>query len=338
MLAAATESISCNLCGQQESTVLYADVERIKTPGTQVVQCNGCGLVYLNPRLKHLADNFSLSDSYLYDFYLPYYERLGTVTAAGELIPVNNRALYYPYLERMANYRRTNRVLDVGCAIGLFLAAAQSEGWESIGIEPSEPLSRYGQEKLGQAILQDELWTVRFPNDHFDVVTLWGVTEHLLDPRGVFGEIFRIVRPGGLLMLNVPNWNSMARKLLGPLWEMFVTDHFYYFTPQTLSLLLTKSGFRPVHVTVSDLIGAELDEIAQKGGQDLAAYARQQLAVSQATERGSTITAIVEKPMTTQARVGRALYLLRKQEWNTLGQELNNYLRWRWVQRRNGAL
>jgi 2-polyprenyl-3-methyl-5-hydroxy-6-metoxy-1,4-benzoquinol methylase len=333
MLTAATESVRCNLCGGQEHTLIYDQVDRIKTVGTQVVQCNGCGLVYLNPRLKHLADNFSLSDSYLYDFYLPYYERLGTVTATGEVIPANNQAMYYPYLARMASYRQTNRVLDVGCAIGLFLAAAKAEGWESIGIEPSAPLSRYGKERLGQTILEHELQTVRFPNHHFDVVTLWGVAEHLLDPFSVFREVFRVMRPGGLLMLNVPNWNSLARELLGPLWEMFVTDHFYYFTPQTLALLLAKSGFRPLQVAAGDLIEAEIEEIAQKGGQDLATYAVQQLAAPQATAWGSTVTAIAEKPMTTQGRVERALHLLRNQAWHTLGQEVRNYLHWQWAQR-----
>ena len=234
-----TEYTCCPLCGSPSCTVRYSSVARIFTPATEVVECNDCGLVYLNPRLARLGDNFSMDEEYLQRWYLPYYQKLGLLTEAQELDRERNRQFHQGALLQMQDYRQTNRVLDVGCAIGLFLAAAQAEGWQSYGVEPSSHLAAYGRERFGLSIAEGELSQANFPPGYFDVVTLWDVTEHLLDPVATYQAVNRVLRPGGLLLLRMPNWYSLARELLGPDWDMFVTDHFSYFNP---SCYLAKVG------------------------------------------------------------------------------------------------
>lgn len=323
------ESVCCTLCGSDNVRVRYSSVPRIFTPSTQVVECTECGLVYLNPRLERLGDNFAMDEEYLRLWYLPHYQRLGLLTAAQHLDQERNYQFHQSALLQMQDYRRTNRVLDVGCAIGLFLAAAQIGGWQSYGVEPSPHLGTYGRNNLGLSIVEGELSQANFPPDYFDVVTLWDVTEHLLNPVATYQLVNRVLRPGGLLLLRMPNWYSVARELLGPDWDMFVTDHFYYFTPVTLGQLLKQTGFAPKYINASGIVDSEIEEIASKLGPQAVDEARRILSDPLNSDHGSTLTAAAEKPMSTTLRWKKAGNLLRAGAWSTLAQEILSYGRWK---------
>jgi 2-polyprenyl-3-methyl-5-hydroxy-6-metoxy-1,4-benzoquinol methylase len=297
------EFIDCNLCQAQNTSVVYPEVPRLDTVGTQVVQCNSCGLVYLNPRLKRLADNFTMNEAYLYDFYLPFYQSMGFLGPDGSLDREKICQFNQRYLNQMRSYRQTNRLLDVGCATGLFLVATNADGWESYGVDPSGPLSSYGRATYGVNIYHGELNQMHFPHRHFDVVTLWNVIEHLLDPLGVLREVHRVLRPGGLLILQMPNWNDITREVLGVEWDMFVTDHFYFFTDTTTRQMLTQVGFIVKDIQSAELYTMEVEDIATKRGRKVADWVLHQLKTTNAHDRGSTVTALAEKPVTSRDRV-----------------------------------
>jgi SAM-dependent methyltransferase len=328
-----TEYVCCNLCGGRTVTVQYASVLRIDTPATQVVKCDNCGLVFLNPRLQYLADSFTLNEAYLNQFYLPLYQAIGLLTATQTLDPEKNLQFHQGALEQMRSYRVTNRVLDVGCAIGLFLAAAQADNWEAFGVEPSSPLGNYGREKFGLSIAQGELSEMDFPAHYFDVVALWDVTEHLLNPKATYQLISRVLRPGGLLLLRMPNWQSIARELLGPEWEMFVTDHFYYFTPVTLGKLLRQTGFVPRYIEARNLVDVEIETIKTKLGSQGVEDAMLRLSSNPNCDCGSTITAAAEKSLSPSERLRRAGRLVRVGAFGTLAQEMRNYGTWKLAER-----
>lgn len=328
-MTAPTEYVSCNLCGNRSVIVRYSNVTRIDTKGTQVVECDRCGLVYLNPRLKRLSDNFTMDEAYLLQFYLPYYQKLGLLTDTQDLNREQNYWFHQGALVQMQPYRQTNRVLDVGCAIGLFLAATQTDQWQSFGVEPSHYLGAYGRQKFGLSISEGVLSQLDFPPNYFDLVTLWDVTEHLLDPVATYQLVNRVLRPGGLLLLRMPNWQSLARETLGPAWDMFVTDHFYYFTPVTLSSLLHRTGFVPKYISAEDLVDSEVEAIKTKLGPHVAEDTLRRFRNLANSGSGSTLTAAAEKTLSQTERWQKAVHLVRSGAWRTLAQETLSYGRWK---------
>lgn len=177
--------------------------------------------------------------------------------------------------------------------------------------------------------LHAELQELEFPNDYFDVVTLWNVVEHLLDPTAVLSEVHRVLRPGGRLIIQVPNWSDIARDILGPTWDMFVTDHFYYFTPTTLSKLVVKNGFTVEKFDAAELVASEIEEITSKVSAQAAADALQTLKRSGATDRGSTITLYANKLTTTNDRLGKAWQLIHAGNLQQLTKEVRDYIKWK---------
>jgi len=93
-MSLSVEHIPCPLCGESKYTVIYPYIDRIDTPDTRVVRCTHCGLVYLNPRLKRFSENFTLSEAYLREFYLPDQQRIGRLTPDGGIDHEKNRSFH----------------------------------------------------------------------------------------------------------------------------------------------------------------------------------------------------------------------------------------------------
>jgi len=196
----------------------------------QVVICQDCGLEYVNPRLRseQVLSAYSNAVDELYAEAGP--GRLATfrrgLSLVGKFCP--NRG----------------RLLDVGCACGFFVRAAQDAGWEAEGVEPSRWSAEYGREKLGVRIFPGTLREARFPAESFDAVTMWDVLEHTADPLSELKEVHRILKPGGVLVVNYPNVGSLLARLAGRNWWFYLSVHLYYFTPRTLGQLLQRAGFQ----------------------------------------------------------------------------------------------
>ncbi len=146
-------------------------------------------------------------------------------------------------------------LLDVGCAMGVFLNMAQKRGWRPSGVEISSYAVQRAREQYELSITQGTLQNAAFPENHFDVVTLWDVLEHLRDPLACLVEIRRILKPGGLLMtqtLNIDNllyqighWSYRLSfgTIQFPITRLYPSYHLHYFTERTLHRLLTENGF-----------------------------------------------------------------------------------------------
>jgi len=235
------EKVPCNLCGRDNYRVMYKPETEVYNPeeifsasggvrGTQtIVKCNNCGLVYVNPRVKPETIVNAYTDA-VDELYVSQEEgRLRTFTQALQL--VNEFA------------PGKGRILDVGCAAGFFLNVAKQDGWEAIGVEPSQWMSEWGRQRFGVEIVNGILREANFPEESFDVVTMWDVLEHTLDPMIELAEVNRILKPGGLVIINFPNVGSKLARLAGSKWWFFLSVHLYHFTPKTMTTMLEKNGF-----------------------------------------------------------------------------------------------
>jgi len=222
----------CDVCG--ESSATHAVV--FWKHNTPVVRCAGCGLLYANPRWKA---------EYLFGRYTDdYWELYRDKVSATATDPVANQARWDPVLTDLAQALPAGRILDVGCATGEFLLAAQARGWAIQGLESSPIGAEQARQTTSGPIYCGTLEIAPYEDASLDVVTLWDVIEHLQSPRAYLERIARLIRPGGLFALTTPNIRSLPYALLGRDWEIVgPNDHLYYFAPRTLARLLARTGF-----------------------------------------------------------------------------------------------
>lgn len=161
------------------------------------------------------------------------------------------------------------RLLDVGCALGLFLRYATDAGWETVGVEPSRAFYERAKEILaGQGeLICATLEEACLPPSSFDVVTLWDVLEHVPNPVRFMQICGTLLKSGGHLFVNVPNLDSLQAYVFGARWPLFLAEHLNYFNRNSLRLCGERAqltwlyfGQRPVSFS----IGYVLYRLAQK--------------------------------------------------------------------------
>ena len=135
----------------------------------------------------------------------------------------------------------TGKHLDVGAAYGALVAVAARHGFETIGIDPSVPMTAEARRR-GLPVLTGAL-----PDDRvagpYDLVTAIDVLEHVADPMGLLRAIHEVTRPRGVVILATPDVDSLAARLLGRRWWHYRLAHVSYFSPSTLRRALRQSGF-----------------------------------------------------------------------------------------------
>ena len=143
--------------------------------------------------------------------------------------------------------RGAGRVLDVGCGRGFLLDAFRRRGWKVEGTEMSEASSAHAREALRIPVHLGAIETLSLPDGSFDAVTLWHVLEHVATPGTMLDAIHKVLRPGGILLVSVPNFGSPEARATGAGWfHLDVPRHLVHFTPETLDATLRASGFEPL--------------------------------------------------------------------------------------------
>jgi 2-polyprenyl-3-methyl-5-hydroxy-6-metoxy-1,4-benzoquinol methylase len=152
-------------------------------------------------------------------------------------------------LHELESVAARGRLLDIGCATGDFLVAARQAGWQTQGVE----LSAYAVEvarRHGLDVRVGTLTEAHLPPASFDAVTMLDVIEHLSDPLSELKEVHRVLRPGGIVCLETPNWQSIYRRLLRRRWAALQPRvHLVYFERRTATDLLERAGFGPIRAT-----------------------------------------------------------------------------------------
>lgn len=229
------------MCRTSESGLLFEgrDLLHQSDESFRLVTCQTCGHIYQNPRPTAASIG-----KYYPDNYAPFYPAI-------EDEPNWWRRLdrwYGRYRRCMAVHRaagHSGRLLDVGCATGIFLDGMRRLGWQVEGVELMSAAANYAQQRFGLPVFCGQLEEAHFSDQSFDVVTLWDVLEHVHEPRPLLAEIARLLRPRGLLVLSLPNPDSLEARLLGRYWLGWdLPRHLNLFRPQFLTAHLAKVGLR----------------------------------------------------------------------------------------------
>lgn len=240
--------IPCNLCGADDTELLIETVP-IGEGGEgkvfastcdvlgeeKLVRCRKCGLMYLNPRPE---------TGLILDGYTQVVDDTYTSQEEGRLATF--AAVWEDMRPRLGVPK--GRLLDVGAAAGYMLKAPKDAGWDVEGVEPSLVLRDYARKRFGIDMKSATVEEAEFPAGSFDAVTLMDVLEHVTDPAGTLGEVCRVLKPGGLVVVNYPDISDFFARLAGRRWWFLLSAHLYYFTPETLAKLLEKTGFEPLEV------------------------------------------------------------------------------------------
>jgi 2-polyprenyl-3-methyl-5-hydroxy-6-metoxy-1,4-benzoquinol methylase len=154
-------------------------------------------------------------------------------------------------LDNLYNYRvyqieqnqKPGKVLDIGCGRGLLLHKLRQHGWTPMGTELNEEAAIYARERLGLPVTTQMVEEAGFADGEFDLVILWHVLEHVQSPRAMLREVSRILKPGGTLLVAVPNFGSLEARLTGKGWFHLDTPrHLTHFTNATLRHALDNAG------------------------------------------------------------------------------------------------
>jgi SAM-dependent methyltransferase len=236
------ERVVCLLCAEDRGRPYLV------TAAETLVRCGGCGLVYVNPRPPRAA----IEAGYEEEFFLEEYRAVYGVDYVEDAPSI--RRIARERLATLERYRPAGSLLDVGCAAGFLLDEARRRGWTIQGVEVSRFASAYARDVLGVPVVTGTLESAAFPAAHFDAAVCHYVLEHLPDPLALVQEVARILRPGGVLSVAVPNLAGLYARLRRKEWlqeREIHRGHLYEFTPRTLRALLERAGFRIRHLTSS---------------------------------------------------------------------------------------
>lgn len=233
---------ACIGCGAQRPAALF------ERDGFQIVQCSGCGLVYVG------------DDPAGIDFCALYDESYYTGGQAGVFSDyvgqaAGRRAAARRRLWTLRRLMPRGRLLDVGCAAGFFLAEA-ARHYAVRGVEPSNFAAAFAREKLGLDVFNGTLHDAALAAASFDLVTLWDVIEHVPDPAALLVEIKRLLAPGGRLVLTTGDIGSDYARSRGAKWHLLTPPwHLYFFSRATLATLAARAGLRVQHIAARGVAG-----------------------------------------------------------------------------------
>ncbi|MDD4996228.1 MAG: class I SAM-dependent methyltransferase [Patescibacteria group bacterium] len=197
----------------------------------QILKCRQCDLFRTWPvPLKQEPDFYQKQDD-----YLKREDQLALRTSFARAT-----------LLRLKKHKQSGRLLDVGCNLGIFVKEAGRFGFDAHGIDPCHKAIERGKKifHLNECLKTGDLTTINFPEVSFDVVTLIHCLEHISNLNSVLEKVYFILKKDGIILVELPNFNSFWRKLLGRNWYGFAfKQHYWQFDPTSLKKLLENHHF-----------------------------------------------------------------------------------------------
>lgn len=253
----------CPICGCERWKGFLSAPDRFhrREKTYQLVQCASCSLVWLQ--------NPPAQEEMSFHYGAEYHK---AITNAGETrIDARWR---YPR-RRVLEMVQGGTLLDIGCSSGGFLRTLKGADWKLYGIEISPEEARRAEASSGAQVFVGGILNAPFSEASFDVITGFHVLEHVSDPNHVIENMWKWLKPGGILYLHVPNVEALEARIFRSYWYgLELPRHLYHFSPTSLSRLFAHFQFEELllstlsHNHVEASMHYVFDRIRRKFGID----------------------------------------------------------------------
>jgi len=223
----------CRVCGSAETEVFIPRApDYISQDVFSVIRCRvceACATIPLPPDLSR--------------YYPSAYRAYG---------PLASAVLHSVYRSRVRSWAKMfgapGKVLEVGCGTGIMLKAFRDAGWAAKGTERTAEAAEIGRTQYGLDIVSVGIESLP-ESDAFDLILLFQVLEHMPNPKEIVEECFKRLKPGGMLVIGVPNIGSWQAKTGRAEWlHLDVPRHLVHFCPASLGSLLQSTGFEQIQI------------------------------------------------------------------------------------------
>lgn len=209
----------------------------------QIVACKGCGFLFTNPR----PDSSSIGQYYESTDYISHHDE-----AKDFMSNLYTRVRNFTTQQKIQLIEKQisgkGSLLDVGCGAGFFLSKAKEAGWKVSGTEPDQQARAISQSRVGDSIYES-IEDPRFENQHYDIITMWHVLEHVHRLNETMEWLHEHLHPNGKLIIAVPNPESDDAARFKEHWAAYdVPRHLYHFSKKSLQGLAMRHSFEVVEV------------------------------------------------------------------------------------------
>ncbi|MDP8266588.1 MAG: class I SAM-dependent methyltransferase [Candidatus Aceula meridiana] len=229
------KDVCCAICRSQEAKEIYEYSYENKE--YLIVQCLSCGHLFIASNLLVSLSSRSM-------------ETIEDAEMHGSRAMKNLHKQFIIKKEikktRQIISKPHPRLLDIGCGTGWITNIWKESGFDVVGLEPSQQRARIAESKYSFPVCKSYIEDY-FPEEKFDVIILRHVLEHIENPTEILNKIRSWLGAGGMLIITVPNINSIGRYLFRKNWEWVLPWHLHFFKPDTLMALTQKTGFQKVH-------------------------------------------------------------------------------------------
>lgn len=244
----------CSASAENSSLLPYGNDE------WPMVECRQCNFVYLKraPVYERLSDEFAWEKTSEIERQAREHREPVKQGLSRAWKQFRQKVIKRNKLPELINkYIPGGRVLDIGCAAGGLLASLPAK-YEPHGIEVSTDLAKQASAVVnprGGSIMHDNALNgiQKLPENHFDGVLMSAFLEHEVEPSGLMAGVARVLKPGGVVIIKVPNYGSVNRKVRQEKWCGFrLPDHVNYFTPANLKGLIDRHGLTIAQFGLAD--------------------------------------------------------------------------------------
>jgi len=201
-----------------------------------ICRCSNCELLFVHPQpsQQELDKLYSAS----------YFSRGNKYAAALDPQHDPNWLNDESKVEVVKRWCSGGTLLDIGCALGGFLAVAKEHGFEVEGVEIVDYAAEQARTRLHIKVTNSDIYSAELAPESYDVITMWDVIEHLTDPNLAFEKIVKALRPKGYVAFSTGDvWSTWAR-LTGKRWQLLTPpQHLYFFSQRSMSGLLKRHSF-----------------------------------------------------------------------------------------------